>query len=60
MSAPLPFSSAMLDEVEATTERGRVPEPAPRTSSTGRWWFAFDRWLAVSESSEPEQEFMLA
>lgn len=57
MSAFLPESSQLPEEREAATER--VSEPRPR-SSAGRWWFAFDRWLAVSEPNEPEQEFMLA
>lgn len=59
MSAFLPESSPMPEEREAATERVSDPRPLPR-SSAGRWWFAFDRWLAVSEPSEPEQEFMLA
>ena len=43
-----------LLQAEAT-EAARRSSPPP--STTGRWWFAFDRWLVVQE---PNEDYVLA
>jgi hypothetical protein len=63
MSAPLTQSSSNVvatpaqatDRGPGKTERVDRPEPKP---ATGRWWFAFDRWLVVAEPDD--DDFVLA
>jgi hypothetical protein len=46
----------VLGAVAIVEPSRRLSQPPP-PSSTGRWWFAFDRWLVVADQ---EEEFVLA
>jgi hypothetical protein len=48
-------SEQELDAASRTRE-SRPPQPA----QGGRWWFVFDRWLAVSEPANADDEFVMA
>jgi hypothetical protein len=37
-----------------------VASSSPPLAQGGRWWFVFDRWLAVTEPVDPKDEFVMA
>jgi len=62
MSTPVALSSTKVPEHELTpaarTLEHRSSSPPP--SQGGRWWFVFDRWLAVTDVADGQDEFVMA
>lgn len=57
---PVTVASPKVSEQEPhVAPRPRESRP-PQPEQVGRWWFVFDRWLAVSEPANAEDEFVMA
>jgi hypothetical protein len=64
------MSSPLAQSPTRNPDRDLAPETRTRTAErptshvqpaqSGRWWFVFDRWLAVSGAAEAQDEFVLA
>lgn len=45
--------------LESGARRASRVEPSPPQEGT-RWWFVFDKWLAVPEVARAQDEFVMA
>ena len=64
LAADLVQAGAPLEDagaIDELLEIARAPEPlvAPATELASKFWYAFDRWLAVT-SDQAEEEFVFA
>jgi hypothetical protein len=54
-----PASTSRTDEADGTNQVSRRDSRPEARPTGGRWWFAFDRWLAVQDVAGAD-EFVLA
>lgn len=62
------MSTELIPSPTRTSDRERAPETSavehtttmPERPRSGRWWFVFDRWLAVTGAADAQDEFVLA
>lgn len=57
-TASAPSSANDLEHDLEPVARTLAPRPS-RAPQSGRWWFVFDRWLAVTEVAT-QDEFVMA